>query len=76
MNATVFGLALDRLGVAKESAKTYSAARMVLVDGMAPGEAASVAGIHRISIFKAIRRIEKAYTELGVCPYCGNRMPH
>lgn len=72
MDQTVFTLALQRLGT---GGKSFEAARMVLCEGRRAAEAARICKTTRQSLYFAIKRIESAYENLGICPHCGHRIP-
>lgn len=74
MDPTVFGLALQRLGTA--GGASYEAARLVLCELKRPSEAVRICKTHRQNLHQAIERIESAYEDLGICPYCGHKLPN
>jgi hypothetical protein len=74
MDPTVFALAMQRLGT--DGGASYEAARLVLCEAKRPGEAVRIARTHRQNLHKAIAKIESAFEELGICPYCGHKLPN
>lgn len=73
MDPAVFALALSRLKPSRE--KSYEAARVVLVEGRNVTQASNMLDVSRAAIYLAMARIEGAFKDLGVCPYCGQKMP-
>lgn len=77
MDATVFALAGDRVGVYSNGRKnrSFEGARLVMVDGLPIGQAVRLCGVRAQGIYKAMRRIEQVFTDMGICPRCGLRQP-
>lgn len=76
MDPTVFGLALSRIKpTARGSGKSYEGARLVMVEGRRISEAERLANVSRQGIYKAMKRLQEEFTNLGICSSCGQRLP-
>lgn len=69
MGHDVFTLAMQRLGA---YGKSYNAARKVLCEGSSLINATRLHQTSKQNVHLAIKRIEGAYADLGICPYCGS----
>ena len=78
MEPAVFGLALDRLGTTQNGRgnKRYAAARLVMCEGWRMSQAVRVNGVSRQAVYQAMDKIETAYDDLGICAFCGQRLPN
>jgi len=70
MDQAVFTLAAQRLGITARN-KGFNAARKVMCEGASVPSVIRLHQTNRQNVHAAIKRIEGAYRELGVCPYCG-----
>lgn len=75
MDATVFALALGRLRIHSNGRRNrgFEAASMVMVDGCSVAQAARICGVRNQTVFKAMKRIEAVFENMGICAYCGRR---
>jgi len=78
MEAAVFGLAMQRLGITQNGRgnRGYEAARMVMVEGMKVSQAARICKVTRQTIYKSMDNVEDAFSDLGICQSCGQKMPN
>jgi hypothetical protein len=74
LEPTVFGLAINRLGV-DEKSRSYEAARLVMVEGKKIAEAVRICRVTRQGIYLAMNRVEQAFDDLDICIYCGQKKP-
>ena len=74
MTATGFDVALRRIPT--REAKRYLAARAVMVGGDSISSAARAFGVSRQHVYEAMNRIKAQHALLGVCPVCGQPLPH
>jgi hypothetical protein len=76
MHAEVFALAVGRLGVFSNGRRnrSYEAASMVMVDGCPVAQAVRICGVRRQAVYSAMRRLQAAYRNIGICPSCGRRL--
>ena len=72
MTADQFATAIALTG-ADPASRTSQAARLALVDGLAPHAAAKQIGVQPGNVYRAINRLTAAI-EAGVCPTCGRSM--
>jgi hypothetical protein len=76
MTAGVYELTSKRIGATK--AKSWLAARLIMVDGMGLNEAMRVVklrpGNHR-AVYRHIWAIESSFRSLGICYTCGQPLP-
>lgn len=68
----IFTLAMERV---RAHGKSYNAARKVMCEGSEVVAAARTHQTSKQNVHLAINRIRKAYDDLGICPYCGSKMP-
>lgn len=74
MTATGFDIALRR--IRHSGAKRYLAARAVMVGGESIASASRAFGVSRQHVYDAMNRIKAQHALLGVCPVCGQPLPH
>ena len=72
MSPDQFAIALTLTGANPDS-RTSQAARLALVDGLAPHAAAKQIGVQPGNVYRAIAKLTAAI-EAGVCPTCGRPM--
>lgn len=72
MSPDQFATALAVTGADPDS-RTSRAARLALVDGLAPHAAAKQIGVQPGNVYRAIAKLTAAI-EAGVCPTCGRSM--
>ena len=72
MPADQFTTAIALTGANPDS-RTSQAARLALVDGLAPHAAAKQIGVQPGNVYRAIAKLTAAI-EAGVCPTCGHAL--
>jgi len=77
MEGAIFDLALDRLGITHNGRenKSYEGARLLMVEGRKISQAVRICRVTRRAIYKAMDNVETAFDDLGICAYCGLRLP-
>jgi hypothetical protein len=70
MDQAVFTLAAQRLGITARN-KGFNAARKVMCEGASVSSVVRLYQTKKQNVYSAIERIEEAYRQIGLCPYCG-----